>query len=141
MTTTKRRLSIFVALLVFAAAGFNITRLMEPGASDLRIVINIPASRMDVYERGEKTRSFAISAGRREFATPAGQYKISQVIWNPWWHPPKSEWARNEKRLVARAGLDAVQPLLARAGATAEELGATVDAVAGVLGIVPLAAR
>jgi hypothetical protein len=53
----------------------------------------------------------------------------------------RREWARNEKRLVARAGLDAVQPLLARAGATAEELGATVDAVAGVLGIVPLAAR
>jgi murein L,D-transpeptidase YcbB/YkuD len=97
MNMTKRRLSIFVALLVFAAAGFNISRLLEPGPSDLRIVINIPASRMDVYERGEKTRSFAISAGRREFATPAGHYKISQVIWNPWWHPPKSEWARNEK--------------------------------------------
>ena len=28
----------------------------------------------------------------------------------------RREWARNEKRLVERAGLDAVQPLLARAG-------------------------
>jgi hypothetical protein len=53
----------------------------------------------------------------------------------------RREWARNEKRLVARAGLDAVQPLLARAGATADELGATIDAVSNVLGIAPLAAR
>jgi hypothetical protein len=53
----------------------------------------------------------------------------------------RREWARNEKRLVQRAGLDAVQPLLARPGGSAEELRATVEAVAGVLGIEPLAAR
>jgi len=50
-------------------------------------------------------------------------------------------WVRNEKRLVARAGLDAVGPLLARPGATAVELGATVGVVADALGIAPLAAR
>jgi hypothetical protein len=53
----------------------------------------------------------------------------------------RREWARNEKRLVARAGLDAVQPLLARAGAGADELEATVAAVAAVLGVEPLSAR
>jgi len=53
----------------------------------------------------------------------------------------RREWARNEKRLVARAGLDAVQPLLARTGATPGELEATVAAVAAVLGIAPLTAR
>lgn len=53
----------------------------------------------------------------------------------------RREWARNEKRLVERAGLDAVQPLLARAGGTPAELEATVVAVAGVLGIAPLTAR
>jgi len=53
----------------------------------------------------------------------------------------RREWARNEKRLVSRAGLDAGQPLLARAGATSPELGATVAAVSKVLGIEPLAAR
>jgi hypothetical protein len=97
MNSTKRRLTVFTALLVFAVAGFNISRFMSPASSDLRLVLNIPASRLDVYEHGERTRSYAISAGRREFATPAGHYKITQVIWNPWWHPPKSEWARGEK--------------------------------------------
>jgi hypothetical protein len=53
----------------------------------------------------------------------------------------RREWARNEKRLVHRAGLDGVQPLLANVGATAGELAATVDAVAAALGIAPLSAR
>jgi hypothetical protein len=53
----------------------------------------------------------------------------------------RREWARNEKRLVERAGLDAVQPLLANVGATADELDDTVRAVAGALGIEPLSAR
>jgi nucleotidyltransferase-like protein len=53
----------------------------------------------------------------------------------------RGEWALNEKRLAARAGLDAAGPLLAAPGATADELQATVAAVADVLGIEPLTAR
>ena len=45
----------------------------------------------------------------------------------------RREWARNEKRLIQRAGLGAVQPLLARPGGTAAELTATVSAVAAML--------
>ena len=50
-------------------------------------------------------------------------------------------WALNEKLLVERAGLDDVQELLARPGATGAELGATVAAVAGALEVEPLSAR
>ena len=53
----------------------------------------------------------------------------------------RREWARNEKRLIERAGLGAVQPLLARPGGTAAELTATVAAVATVLGLDPLRVR
>jgi hypothetical protein len=53
----------------------------------------------------------------------------------------RREWARNEKGLVRRAGLGAVQPLLARAGATADELGPTVAATAHALAIEPLRVR
>jgi hypothetical protein len=53
----------------------------------------------------------------------------------------RREWARNEKRIVERAGLGAVQPLLARPGSSADELGRTVAAVAAALGIEPLRTR
>src|SRR6185437_11442369 len=53
----------------------------------------------------------------------------------------RREWARNEKRLIARAGLGAAQPLLARPGRTPAELTATVSAVATALGLEPLQIR
>jgi hypothetical protein len=53
----------------------------------------------------------------------------------------RSEWARNEKRLIARAGLDAVQPLIARPGGTPAELAVTVAAVADALGLDPMRPR
>jgi predicted nucleotidyltransferase len=53
----------------------------------------------------------------------------------------RREWVLNEKRLVQRAGLDEAQALLARPGATAAELAATVATLGAVLGIAPLSAR
>ncbi len=53
----------------------------------------------------------------------------------------RRQWALNEKRLVERAGLAEVQPLLASPGATSAELATTVAAVAGELGVPPLSAR
>jgi Nucleotidyltransferase domain len=53
----------------------------------------------------------------------------------------RREWALNEKRLVGRAGLDPVQPLLARAGAEPAELAVTVAAVADALDADPLVIR
>jgi predicted nucleotidyltransferase len=53
----------------------------------------------------------------------------------------RREWVLNEKRLVERAGLLDVQPLLAAAGATSAELAATVAAIAGELDVPPLSAR
>ena len=47
----------------------------------------------------------------------------------------RGEWVLNEKRLVERAGLDEVQPLLGEPGAEA------VDAVAAALRVEPLSAR
>jgi predicted nucleotidyltransferase len=50
-------------------------------------------------------------------------------------------WVLGEKRLVRRAGLEAVEPLLAVPGATADELTATVRAVGEALGLDALSPR
>lgn len=96
MNNLPRKLIFCFALVLFVTAGFNLYRQQRP-ADDLHLVLNIPASRIDVFEHGEKTRSIDVSVGRRGHETPAGKYRISTVTWNPWWHPPKSEWARGEK--------------------------------------------
>lgn len=96
MSSVKKLLVAGLAIVCIVAAGGSISRASLP-AADLRLVLNIPASRLDVFENGARTRSFEVSAGRREFATPRGSYGIRQVIWNPWWHPPDSHWARHDK--------------------------------------------
>ena len=53
----------------------------------------------------------------------------------------RAEWVLDEKRLVQRAVLDDVQPLLAEPGATAAQLGASVTSVSAILGLEPLSAR
>ncbi len=53
----------------------------------------------------------------------------------------RGEWMLNEKRLVARAGLEEVQVLLAHPGATADDLLGTVAAVGAAIGVEPLVAR
>ena len=63
---------------------------------DLRLTLNIPAFRLDVSERGVVSRSYAVAIGAPQFRTPIGAFRIDYMVWNPWWHPPKSEWARKE---------------------------------------------
>jgi hypothetical protein len=53
----------------------------------------------------------------------------------------RREWVHNEKRLVQRAGLDPVEPLVARPGGTPAELAVTVAAVGDVLGLAPVRPR
>jgi hypothetical protein len=53
----------------------------------------------------------------------------------------RREWALNEKRLVARAGLADVEALLARPGAVSAELLRSAETVADALGLEALEAR
>jgi murein L,D-transpeptidase YcbB/YkuD len=97
MSRVKNWLIAGLVVVCIAAAGSSISRTSGSASPDLRLVLNIPASRLDVFENGVRTRSFDVSAGRREFATPRGNYRITRVTWNPWWHPPDSHWARHDK--------------------------------------------
>jgi hypothetical protein len=104
MSIKLRRITI-VAGLVLAGAGAGVnyasdvpaTEVAEPKEEGLHLVVNVPANRLYVYENGVRTRTYAVSVGLRGYETPAGNYSIREVIWNPWWHPPSSDWARGRK--------------------------------------------
>jgi len=59
--------------------------------------LNTAAYRLHVYENGERTHSYRVAVGKRGHRTPTGSYRISRVVWNPWWHPPNRPWARGKK--------------------------------------------
>jgi murein L,D-transpeptidase YcbB/YkuD len=77
-----------------AAAEARIGSVDEP---PIRLLLNVPAHRLYVYEAGELTHTFRIAVGEPGHETPSGRYRVNNVIWNPWWRPPPSEWARNRQ--------------------------------------------
>ena len=63
----------------------------------VELVVNVPAGRLAVVRHGEVVTTYPVSVGTPKHPTLTGRYEVSKAVWNPWWHPPKSFWARNEK--------------------------------------------
>lgn len=69
---------------------------MLPGPNavpgDTRVVVNIPAYRMDVFKGGVMIRSYRVGIGYPQFPLPTGLRKAQLIIINPTWTPPDSSW-------------------------------------------------
>lgn len=64
----------------------------------VEVVVNIPAGRLSLVQGDSVVQSYPVSVGSAGYPTPAGDYLLATVIWNPWWHPPpESGWARGRK--------------------------------------------
>ena len=68
---------------------------------DSRIVVNIPAYRMDVFDGGRLTKSYKIGIGYPEFPLPIGLRKARTIIFNPSWTPPDEPWVAKMKNVSA----------------------------------------
>lgn len=73
------------------------TPAVQDTTPELRLVLNLPAYRLDVLEHGQRTRSIAVAVGQRKYPSPVGHFRLDYATWNPWWHPPDRAWARHEK--------------------------------------------
>lgn len=60
--------------------------------------INIPAARLDLYVNGKMAKRYRIAVGMPKYPTPIRDLNISYIIWNPWWLPPDSEWAKDAEK-------------------------------------------
>ncbi len=66
--------------------------VMTPGSS-LKISINIPTLKLQVFQNGKIYKEYPIAVGQARYQTPTGAYEIGHIEWNPWWLPPDSPWA------------------------------------------------
>jgi lipoprotein-anchoring transpeptidase ErfK/SrfK len=62
---------------------------------DTRVVVNIPAFRMDVFSNGTLIKSYTIGIGYPQFPIPTGLQKADLIIFNPTWTPPHSSWVNS----------------------------------------------
>lgn len=110
-TTTARRSLFLIAFLAAAVAPLagaetsaaEIASAENPSADTpsaapgLEIVVNVPAGELAVYEGNDFVRIYPITVGTRAHPTPIGEFTLTKAVWNPWWHPPNSRWARGRK--------------------------------------------
>lgn len=61
------------------------------------LVVNIPARDVTLYHNDNIVYQFPLAVGSPVYTTPVGDRSLRQIVWNPWWFPPDSPWARGAK--------------------------------------------
>jgi hypothetical protein len=84
------------------AGGDAVEMLKGPNAvpTDTRVVVNIPAFRMDLFKNGSLVKSYKVGIGYPAFPLPQGLRKAQTVIFNPPWTPPDSPWVATMKNVT-----------------------------------------
>lgn len=95
MRKVRAKLVLLVLPVLFAVAAVSLSE--DPAPDSLRLVIDRSANVLSVYRGDERIRRYTVSVGKKGHETPLGSYRISHLVWNPWWHPPDSKWARGKK--------------------------------------------
>lgn len=83
--------------VVLAAAALLFTSSASAQEKQLRVDLNIPALRVVVWEGDEIIRSYPVAVGMKGHDTPTGSFAITHAEWNPWWRPPASDWAKDDR--------------------------------------------
>jgi len=88
-----------------AALSMSNTPNSVPG--DTRVVVNIPAFRMDLFRDGSLIKTYKIGIGYPQFPLPQGLRKAQTIIFNPTWTPPDSPWVATMKNVSAGQKIEA----------------------------------
>ena len=78
------------------AVGSAAADALEPTPAGLRLVVNIPAYRLDAFLADELVGSWPVTVGKSYEPTFEGRFTIDSVIWNPWWHPPANRQPKDK---------------------------------------------
>jgi lipoprotein-anchoring transpeptidase ErfK/SrfK len=81
---------------------------------NIEITVDVPAFRLTLWQDGREVKSYRIGVGQKEYPIIIGAREATEVIWNPAWIPPASDWVSGHKGVrpgeVIRAS-DARNPL------------------------------
>lgn len=83
-------------LPVPATPAANRARRSRAPARAVSLRLNVPAYRLDLVVDSAVVASYGVAVGMRKYRTPTGAFAVHRIVWNPWWVPPKSEWARKD---------------------------------------------
>ncbi len=76
------------------------TAEFKPGNPNIKITVDVPAFKLTFWQDNKEVRTYNIGIGQKEFPIVIGERKATQVIYNPEWIPPDSEWVLESKKDV-----------------------------------------
>lgn len=90
--------AMFKVLSVVTLAGAGLTAAVVTAGNDPPISIEVDrdSRTLTVLQDGAELKTFKIAVGEPSYPTPAGQFQIQKIIWNPGWVPPASGWSADE---------------------------------------------
>ena len=50
-----------------------------------------------MVDGSDRSATYDVAVGSKEWPTQTGQWRITQVVWNPEWIPPDESWAEQKK--------------------------------------------
>ncbi len=69
----------------------------EPNQPDIRITLNVPSFRLTLWQNGKEVKSYYVGVGMKEHPLYIGDREATEIIWNPAWIPPDSDWVSDIK--------------------------------------------
>ena len=69
----------------------------EAGEPDIRLTLNVPSFRLTMWQNGREVKSWYVGVGMKDYPIYIGEREARQIIWNPAWIPPSSDWVRGTK--------------------------------------------
>ncbi len=82
----------------------------EPGQPDIRITVNVPSFRLTLWQDGKEVKSYFVGIGLKDYPIYIGDREAREIIWNPAWTPPPSDWVGERKGVRAGEVIKASDP-------------------------------
>jgi murein L,D-transpeptidase YcbB/YkuD len=73
------------------------TAEFEPNQPDIRLTLNVPSFRLTLWQNGKEVKSYYVGVGMKDFPIYIGEREATEIIWNPAWIPPDSDWVSSHK--------------------------------------------
>lgn len=83
---------------------------LKPGEGNVKITINVPSFQMTLWQNGKEVKLYNVGVGMKEYPIIIGQREARQVIWNPDWIPPDSDWVAESPKVKAGEVIKASDP-------------------------------
>ena len=62
-----------------------------------RIEVDLSARKLYLFNGADTADTYSVAVGSQRWPTQTGEWRITQVVWNPEWVPPDESWAEQRE--------------------------------------------